>query len=229
MASQAHITPELFDFFRDLAQHNDRDWFQEHKGRFEAAVKAPLQRFIVDFAPHLETISPHFTADPRPVGGSLFRIYRDTRFSKDKAPYKTNAGLHFRHAAGKSVHAPGFYLHLAPDAVFVGVGMWHPDRDALAAVRDAMVNTPERWTEAVSDKAFRRAYQLGGDSLKRLPRGYDPDHPLVDDLKRKDYVAICAVTEADACAPGFLSKFASLCARAAPFQRFLCEAVGVPF
>ena len=95
------ITTALFDFLRDLRDNNDREWFAANKGRYLAEVRDPMLDFIGAFAAPLAEISPHFVADPRPNGGSLFRIYRDTRFSRDKTPYKTNAGAHFRHAAGK--------------------------------------------------------------------------------------------------------------------------------
>lgn len=229
MATEAHITSELFSFLRDLSRNNDREWFGRHKGRYERHVKEALQRFIVDFGPLLEGISPHFAADPRPVGGSLFRIYRDTRFSRDKSPYKENAGVQFRHLAGKDAHAPGFYLHLQPDEVFVGVGMWRPDGPATAAVRDAMVADPAAWTRVMEDPAFAGVFSLGGERLKRPPRGYPKDHPLVEDLKRKDFIATCPLSEAEACAPDFLERFAGLCRAAAPLQRYLCEALGQPF
>src|SRR5262245_18610926 len=108
----------LFAFLSDLRQNNDRDWFAASKSRYERDCLEPALAFIEDFAVDLEAISPHFRADPRPVGGSLFRIYRDTRFAKDKTPYKTNIGIHFRHEAASNAYAPGFYLHLAPGEVF---------------------------------------------------------------------------------------------------------------
>ncbi len=219
MAAKSHITPELFSFLVELSKNNNREWFKARKGRFEDEVKEPLIRFILDFGLRLEKISPHFMADPRPVGGSLFRIYRDTRFSKDKTLYKTNAGVHFRHEAGKNAHAPGFYLHLQPGSVFMGAGMWRPDKAALIGVRDAISETPERWKKAISGKAFLRDFHLAGTSLKRPPRGYDPEH----------FIASCELTQADACDPKFMTRFAALCRNTSPFMQFLCEAVGVPY
>ena len=163
------------------------------------------------------------------MGGSLFRIYRDTRFGKDKTPYKTNAGVHFRHVAGKDVHAPGFYLHLQPGSVWAGVGIWRPDGTAVTAIRDAISEKPDLWKKAISGKAFRADFDLGGDSLKRPPRGYDPEHPLIEDLKRKDFIASTELTQADACDPKFMARFAALCRKTGPFQRFLCDALGVPY
>ncbi len=106
-----HVTPRTFRFFDELARNNNRAWFDANKQRYIEEVRDPLVRLIEAFGPRLARISAHMVADPRPVGGSLFRIYRDTRFSKDKRPYKTHAGLSFRHADGRDVHAPVFYLN----------------------------------------------------------------------------------------------------------------------
>lgn len=226
---KSYFKPELFDFFRDLAENNDRDWFKRNKERFETTVRDPFLDFIVDFSGPLEKISPHFQADPRPQGGSLFRIYRDTRFSKDKSPYKTHAGAQFRHAAGKKVHAPGFYLHLEPGSVFAGAGMWRPERKALEGVRDAISENPDQWKKIVTAKPFMRDLTVGGQSLKRPPRGYDPDHPLVEELKRKDFIVSRSFTEKQACAPGFMQEVAKSFRTMGPYVRFLTEAVGLPF
>ncbi|MEM6532458.1 MAG: TIGR02453 family protein, partial [Myxococcota bacterium] len=108
---EPHFSPALFKFLRDLEKNNNREWFQTHKPRFEEHVKAPLLRFIEDIEAPLMKVSKHIVADPSPSGGSMFRIYRDVRFSKDKRPYKTHAAAQFRHATGKDAHAPGYYMH----------------------------------------------------------------------------------------------------------------------
>ncbi len=223
----ACVTPELFRFLAALRRNNNRQWFERNKPRYLTVVREPLQDFIEAFGPRLGKISPHLVADPRANGGSLFRIYRDTRFARDKTPYKTHAGIQFRHALGKDVHAPGLYLHLEPGNVFAAVGLWHPVSDSLRAIRSAIVAHPERWTRAIRDPRFRRAFRLEGDRLTRPPRGFDPDHALVEDLKRKDFIAVADLTEEEACAPGFIDKFARLCARSDPFMKFLTTAVGL--
>src|SRR5919108_6356028 len=138
--------PELFSFLRDLKEHNDRDWFNANKDRYENDLLEPALAFIEDFGLRLPAISPYLVADARRQGGSLFRIYRDTRFSKDKSPYKTHAGIYFRHELAKSAHAPGFYLHLEPGQVFLGAGIWRPDTEPLAQIRTAIAEDPDRWT-----------------------------------------------------------------------------------
>ena len=185
-----------------------------------------MLHFIEEFAPHLEKISEHFMADARPVGGSLFRIYRDTRFAKDKTPYKTHAGAHFRHERAKNAHAPGFYLHMEPGNVFMGAGIWHPDGPTLGKIREAMVADPKRWKRLSTAKALKTAgIELVGDSLKRPPRGFDAEHPLIEDLKRKDFILAAYTDEADALAPDFIKRFAKFCTRAAPVAEFITGAL----
>ena len=227
--NSAQITPELFEFFRELKGNNNKQWFQSNRERYEQQVRLPLQRFIMDFQQPLERISRHFQADPRPVGGSLFRIYRDVRFSPDKSPYKTHGGIQFRHEQGKDVHAPGFYLHLEPDNVFAAVGIWHPDSAALGRIREAIACGPAAWLRAMTDPEFSNLYELGGDSLKRAPQGYDPGHPQIEDLKRKDFIAHVLLSEDETCAADFLDRYARLCSAAGPFMRFLTETLDLPW
>jgi len=216
------FSPALFTFLADLREHNDRDWFNANKARYEADLLEPALDFVEAFGPRLEAISPHFVADPRRTGGSLFRIYRDTRFSKDKSPYKTTAGLFFRHERGKETAAPGFYLHLAPGDVFAGSGIWHPDAVALKRIRDAIAAQPDAWREATAGRT------VIGHALKRAPKGFDAGHPLIEDIKRKDFASMSRLAERDVTAPGFTDEYARICAADLPFMRFLCEALDVP-
>ncbi len=184
MTNQPHFGRELFKFLVELAGNNNREWFNANKERYERHVREPFLCLIADFAPRLRSISPHFLADPRPTGGSLFRIYRDIRFSKDKSPYKTHAAAHFPHrGTGGEVHSPGFYLHLAPGASFAAGGIWHPDSATLDKVRTVIVKRAKAW------ETVRRAkLPIEGDIFARPPKGYDPNHPFIEDLKRKDFV-----------------------------------------
>jgi len=227
MTQQVYITPELFTFFRELKANNNREWFEANKNRYEKQIREPLLQFIADFGLRLAEISPHYVADARRSGGSLFRINRDIRFSKDKSPYKTMAGIQFRHESGKDAHAPGFYLHLEPDGVFAGVGMWQPDAPALSKIRNAIVAHPERWQRAISDEGFRAIFTPGGESLKNPPKGYDPNHPFIEDLKRKDFIASTSFSETEVCAPDFMDRFSEVCRRTAPYVGFLTTAMGL--
>ena len=226
---QAHFGPELFSFLSDLRANNDRDWFAANKHRYEEHLLEPALDFIAAFGPRLEKISPHLRADPRPSGGSLFRIYRDTRFSKDKTPYKTNLGIHFRHERAKDAHAPGYYLHIGPGEVFAGGGIWHPGTEGATRIREAIVADPERWRRATRTGAFAKRLELGGDSLKRVPPWADAEHPFAEDLKRKDFFGWARLSEDDVLAPGFVDEYAAICRACAPLMQFLCDALDVEY
>ncbi len=129
----------------------------------------------------------------------------------------------------KDVHAPGFYVHLEPGEVFAGGGLWHPDSEAQGKVRDAIAAKPQAWGAATSSRAFKATLALWGDKLKRLPSGYDPMHPLIEDLKRKDFVVSARLSEQDACAPGFMDRFTVICRTATPFIGFVTKAIGLPW
>jgi uncharacterized protein (TIGR02453 family) len=219
------LGPGLFRFLKDLKAHNDRDWFQANKARYEAEARDPVLRLIAAFAGPLAAISRHVEADPRPSGGSLFRIYRDTRFSRDKSPYKTHLGVNFRHraAAAGGVHGPGFYLHLEPGGCFGGGGLWHPEPEALFKVRQAIVARSAAW------KKIRAALDIEGDALTRVPQGFDPGHPCAEDLKFKDFYAATAFSDAEVLAPAFPARLARALQEAAPLVRFLCKALELPF
>ena len=221
--------PAIFQFLEELADNNNRPWFQENRGRYEQEVREPCRAFIRAFGPRLKRISKSFVASDRRAGGSLMRVYRDTRFSKDKTPYKTNVGIQFRHQLGRDIHAPGFYVHIAPDECFLAVGMWRPDRDSLAQVRQAIVDAPDRWRRASSDRRFRACFELVGDSLKRPPRGFPADHPLVEDLKRTDFIGLGELSEQDVLDQSFPDHVATSFTASRPLMRFLCRALKIPF
>lgn len=223
--ARRYFSRSIFDFLSDLAANNDRAWFAANQGRYEDALKDPALRLIEDFGPELAKISPHFRATPR----SLYRIHRDVRFSKDKSPYKTSAGLHFRHERAKDAHAPGFYLHIQPGMVFLGIGIWRPDSATVRRVRERIVEAPDAWRKASSGKGFRAHFELAGDRLSRPPRGFDADHPLVEDLKWKDYVAVKTLDEAAVTSDALPRDLAKAFRAGSPFMGFLCDAVGVPF
>ena len=216
-------------FLDELAANNERAWFEENKPRYEALVREPALEFIAAMATPLAKFAPHFRAEPRKMGGSLMRVFRDTRFARDKSPYKTNIGIQFRHELGKDVHAPGFYLHIATDECFFGAGCWHPEADALGHIRDLIAAQPKRWFAARDDKKLTAHWTLAGDSLTRPPRGYAADHPAVEDLKRKDFIGLAALSFAEATGPGLVKLATERFAAAAPLMKFLCEAQGVQY
>ena len=221
MSGRIYFNSDFFKFLTELKVNNNREWFAANKARYIAEVRNPCLDFISDFGPYLRKISSHFVADSRPVGGSLFRIYRDARFSKDKSPYKTMAGIHFRHEMATDVHAPGFYLHLEPGTIFAGAGIWHPERETLHKIREAIATHSKLWKEILSNRKFRATHKLWGESLVRSPAGFDPDHPLIEDLKRKDFVSIAELSEKDTGSIDFIDRFAGLCQNSAPLTKFL--------
>jgi len=221
MPDTAFFSPELFDFLRQLKRHNNRGWFARNKARYEEVVQDPALIFISSFGPHLHKLCPHFVADARPSRGSLFRIYRDTRFSPDKRPYKTHVGIHFSHVGGKDAHAPVFYLHLEPEDCFAAAGVWHPDSSALTKIRLAIVANPDQWTKV------RSKLELEGDSLMRPPRGFNANHRFIEDIKRKDFAASARLTEAQVCGPKFMRDFVSACRTMLPLVEFTTRALGL--
>ena len=219
----------LTAFLEDLRSNNERSWFTANRGRYEEAVREPALAFIRAMAPALAAVSPHFRADDRKSGGSLMRVHRDTRFSRDKTPCKTNLGIQFRHALGRDVHAPGFYVHVEPDGAFFAAGVWRPGPGALAMIRARIHEEPGAWRRTRDAKPFRASFTFGGESLKTIPRGFPKDHPLAEDLRRKDFIAIHEVPLPEALEPDFPNLVAARMRDARGFMRFLCQAIDVPF
>lgn len=223
----ASFEPRTIAFLKQLAANNNREWFKDNKTRYEEDVLDVALRFIQSIQDPLAAIAPHFTAVPTRVGGSLMRVYRDTRFSKIKLPYKTNIGIQFRHERAKDVHSPGYYVHIASDDVFIGVGMWRPDTEPLRQIRERIAARPAEWKRAIGTSAFKRHFNLGGESLQRPPRGFDKEHPLIDDIKRKSFIAIRNVPVGDCTKPQFQRTVETSFKQATPYMEFLCRAVGV--
>jgi len=229
MSSTVYFDKKSLRFLHDLALNNDRAWFAENKQRYEETVRQPYLRLIADMVEPLAKISPHFRADPRTQGGSLFRIYRDTRFAGDKRPYKTHAGARFFHERHREVAAPSFYLHIEPNACFIAGGLWHPESATLKRVREFLVENPASWKKAVHNKNFAQRFGLGGESLIRPPRGYPVDHELIEDIKRKDFIAAEAFTDKVACSAELRDVVVAGCKGLAPMIDYLCAALDLEF
>ncbi|WP_428267034.1 DUF2461 domain-containing protein [Haliangium sp.] len=229
MSVESMFTAQTLSFLQELEVHNERDWFEANRHRYEAEVRAPARAFIRAMGPRLAEISPHIVADDRKSGGSLLRIHRDTRFARDKRPYKTNVGIRFRHSAGKDTPAPWLYVHISPEESFVGVGLWHPDADTLRRIRTHIVAHPKAWVRARDEAGFQARFELGGDSLSRAPRGFDADHALVEDLKRKDHIASARLSLGELLDPGLVEQVSARFAAARPYLAFLNAALDLPF
>jgi uncharacterized protein (TIGR02453 family) len=222
--------PEAIQFLVDLADNNDRAWFQPRKGEYEKLLKEPLEALIAALADRLEARGIPLRADP---AKSPFRIYRDVRFSRDKSPYKTNLGASFPwvgEAAGAvtgrshdtNVHSSGGYFHLSPGEIFVGGGIWHPEKPWLAAFRERVVDEPGRIRELIEERAFAATFgSLGGDRLRRVPTGFPPDHPEAELLKLKDVTFGRRLSDKDAMSPALPDVIADTFQTAMPLMRYL--------
>jgi uncharacterized protein (TIGR02453 family) len=213
-----YFSRELFQFLVELRFNTERSWSNAQKARYEEHVKRPLLSFITAAAPKIQRVNPSIDR------ATIFRIYRDTRFSKDKTPYKTHAAAQFRHrATAQDVHAPGFYLHLEPGDSFVAGGIWHPEPDAIKAVRARIAKRDPAWL------AFRRTRLplFTDDQLKRAPKGFDPSHPLVDDLKLRSFISWIPLKDSIAMAPELMTHFVQACQKLNPLLRFLSRALNL--
>jgi uncharacterized protein (TIGR02453 family) len=225
-----YFSDKSLKFLRGLARHNERAWFLAHKAEYEQHVREPFQRLLVDLQPELHAVSEHYRAEPKAVGGSLFRIQRDTRFASDKTPYKAWQGARLFHARSREVPAPSFYLHLQPGRCFVGAGLWHPDTATQRRVRQFIVDNPGSWETAAHARAFRRRYTLDDrEMLVRTPRGFPPDFAFIDDLRHKNFVASRPIDETVMLGPRLHATLAKDLQALAPFVDYLCAALDLEF
>ncbi len=216
-------------FLKELEKNNNREWFTENKQRYEDEVRTPALDYIESMSQPMAKISPHFIVSAKKVGGSMMRVHKDIRFSKDKTLYKTNIGIHFKHVRGKDVHAPGFYLHIEPGEVFIGAGIWRPESSTLKNVRTLMDEYPKEWKKLSKKLNDKDGFELGGESLKRPPKGFAKEHPLLEDLKRKDFIAVHSLKVSDIYAKDFNKVTAKLFKAASPLVKFICEADDLSF
>jgi uncharacterized protein (TIGR02453 family) len=223
------FTPRTLEFLHKLSQNNDRDWFQAHKAHYERDVLEPALDFIQALARPLARVSPRLLCVPKRMGGSLLRIYRDTRFAHDKRPYKTNVGMHFRHDAFRDIHGPGCYFHIGLDECFLGCGIWQPDPDTATKIRQHILDSPRSWQAAKRVVAGTSPFEFHGAVMKRAPRGFPPDHRAIEDLKRKDFLVVRNFDEGQLYAPDIVDFAAEHFAQASPLMRFLCTSLGAKF
>ncbi|TDB27848.1 DUF2461 domain-containing protein [Stenotrophomonas sp. ATCM1_4] len=225
-----YFSDASYKFLRGLARHNDKAWFAEHKQQYEEYVRQPFLRLITDLQPDLTEVSAHFRADPRTVGGSLFRIYRDSRFSNDKTPYKTWQGARLFHERRKEVPAPSYYIHLAPGENFIGAGIWHPEPDTQRKLRQFIFDNPGSWKAAAHAPAVRKRYDFEtSEKLVRPPRGFPADFEFIDDLKHRNWVLWRAIDDDTMTGPRLRQTLAKDLAALAPFVDYLCAALDLEF
>lgn len=213
------FTPETLAFLRRLARHNDREWFREHRADYEEHVKGPMVALIDALAVDLPRIAPDLTANPKT---SLYRIHRDTRFSANKAPYKTHVAAIFPHRALPKHEGAGLYVHVETGRVFIGGGLYRPQPRQLQRLREHLAAHGDRLRKLTAAPAFRRNFgEMSGERLKRTPRGFPADHPAGDLLRLKQFLAGCERPPEFATGPRFYSSLLRLFGHLAPLIDFL--------
>jgi uncharacterized protein (TIGR02453 family) len=215
---------EGLSFMGRLKRNNNRQWFEKHKDEYESTVKLPMQSLIAALRPHFERFAPEFDINPK---RSLFRIYRDVRFSKDKTPYKTHVAAHFvLRGKPKGVEGSGYYLHIEPGEIFLGGGIYMPDNDQLKKIRRALADQPDQFLSIVQNQRFKKFFgKLDGNKLQRAPKGYEPDHPMIEWLKYKQFFVGAEWAESKCLKIKFLSDIEAVFEAATPLVRFLNEAM----
>ena len=213
--------PEALAFLRALKRHNRREWFKPRKEKYEALVRAPMIAIVERLADDFRTFAPDLVASPKT---SVYRVYRDTRFSENKTPYKTHAAAIFPSRGLPKHQGAGLYFHVSPKEVWVGGGMYAPDTSQLQAVREHLASNLKRLKRIVESPAFRREVgSLEGERLKRVPRGFPGDHPAADYLRYRQFIVGREFPAAFATSPRFYDTILKLFQRVAPFNRFLNE------
>ena len=226
--------PAALRFLRDLARNNEKVWFEANRDRYEREVREPMRQLVEALDARLGSIAPEIVGDPK---RSMFRIYRDVRFSRDKAPYKTNVGAWLYHRdAGRAVGTAGegggagFYLHIDPTACFMAGGLWMPARPALQRVREAIAAQPAALARLTSAPDFRRRFDgLSEEAkLQRVPRGFPPDHPAAEWLKLQSFTASASIEPSVVTSPRLVDRLCRDFERLVPLVRWLNRALGYP-
>lgn len=219
---------EGLDFLRDVALNNNRDWFQAHKETYLQHILDPAQDLVQALGKRLKTISDGIMYDARPNGGSILRIYRDIRFSKDKTPYNANVRLVFWEGAGKRTENPSFYISIEPTGASVFCGQYGFPKPILEAYREAVVDDAlaRALERAIASVEAAGDYQVGGTHYKRVPRGYDASHPRADLLKHNGlYAHIGGIPPEVMTTPEFVELCFQHCRNMAPLQQWLVRII----
>jgi uncharacterized protein (TIGR02453 family) len=211
-------------FLKKLKRNNNRTWFENHKHEYEEFLKLPMQSFIFSLQPYFAGFAPEFDLSPK---RSIFRIYRDIRFSNDKTPYKSHIAAHFvLRGKEKGFLGSGYYFHVEPGEVFIGGGIYMPDSDQLKGIRKAVSERSDEFLAIISSRKFKKTFgKLEGNKLQRIPKGYDESHPMADWLKLKQFFVGKSLPEAASHKPTLVDTIAAICEDAAPLVKFLNRAV----
>lgn len=215
------FTPRTISFLRSLKRNNDRQWFAARKEEYLEHVQRPMIAFVERIAAELPAFAPELVGSPKV---SLFRIYRDTRFSANKSPFKTQVGAVFPHRALHRNESACLYVEIGPDGTMIAGGLYKPERAQLLAIREHIASTHRRVRRLIEAPAFKRAVGgIDGDPLRRVPPGYPPDHPAADLLKFRQFLLAREYPAAFATSPGFLKEILALFRHMAPVVGYLNE------
>jgi uncharacterized protein (TIGR02453 family) len=216
------------EFLNRLKKNNRRDWFAKHRDEYESFVKLPMQSLIVALQPHFARFAPEYELHPK---RSIFRVYRDTRFSKDKTPYKTHVAAHaVWRGKSKGLGASGYYFHIEPGEVYVGAGIYMPEGEQLKKIRRAIAEHSKEFLGIVQSAQFKKTFgelEMTDDRLKRIPAGFEADHPMAEWLRYKHYFAGVSLAESKVYKESFPDDIARVSEEATPLVKFLNRALGV--
>jgi len=224
MPATAPFTPKALVFLRALKRNNRREWFHERRDEYEQLLRVPMMAVVERFGHEFRSFAPELMADPKK---SVYRIWRDTRFSPDKRPLKTNVAAVFPHRHGDRHTSAGLYLEISPEWVFAGGGLYMPDAQALHRIRERIAENPKAFARIVNASALKKAGGLQGESLKRVPRGFPADHPAADHLKMKQFLVWGQWPPILATTPKFWTELLTTFRATAPLLKYLNDALGV--
>lgn len=225
-----YLPAAAFAFLRDLARHNEKEWFEANRDRCEEDLIEPARELVRGFVAGLSAPFPKIVGSDKKAGGSLTRLHRDTRFGKDPRPYHGHIGMHFWHAKGKKMETPGFFIRFDPAEILIATGMHAPEPPDLARIRAAIDADPARWRKAAHGAPFVKAWKgLEGEALKRVPAPWPADHEHAEDLKRKDFTAFARWKPAEATKPGFAKRAIEQWRASEPLMAILCAALKLPW
>jgi len=211
--------PEALKFLRGLKRNNRREWFLAHRDEYETFVRGPMLEIIQRLAGDLHAFAPDIVCDPKTA---MYRIYRDVRFSANKAPYKTHVAASFPTRGLPKHEGAGLYFHVSPTEIWAGGGMYAPQTAQLQAVREHVASHARRLRAIVDSPGFRRTFgALDGERLQRVPRGFAKDHPAAEYLKYRQFLAGCELKPSLATSTKFYATIVNVFREAAPLIRFL--------
>ena len=226
-AKRPILSRKLLQFLGEIRKNNNRDWFRRNKERYLQDVQEPMLQLVEELQDPLHRLSPHLIVVPKAMGGSLFRIYRDVRFSKDKTPYKSRVAARFPYKKGREASPLGLYLSIDPERCYVAGGSWRPPTPLVQSIRERIAAEPKAWKQAVGGAAFRKMFPTGlsGEELQRVPRPFAKDHPRADDLRRKDFIVVREIPLKKVTAADFPREILQTYQAMTPLMKFLAKAM----